>query len=93
MSVILPFLSFEWFFNGVELSRSSQEGVAINTFDEFTSSLSFPNLKTSHSGNYTCVAANAAAKAYHSATLMVNSKPEKTHLIFAQTKLLVGIIS
>ena len=38
------------------------------------SSLSFPKLKTEHSGNYTCIASNAAAKHSQSAALVVNGK-------------------
>ncbi|TRY70745.1 hypothetical protein TCAL_04830 [Tigriopus californicus] len=69
-------ISFAWYFNDEPLTQSNDEGISINTFDDFTSSLSFPNLRTTHSGNYTCVAKNAAAKAYHSATLMVNIPPK-----------------
>ena len=49
-------------------------GIAITANDEFTSSLSFPKLETRHSGNYTCVASNAAARDEHSANLAVNSE-------------------
>ena len=40
----------------------------------FRSSLSFPKLKTEHSGNYTCKASNAAARHAQSATLVVNGE-------------------
>ncbi len=43
----------------------------------FDSSLSFPKLKTEHSGNYTCIASNAAAKHSQSATLVVNGEKNK----------------
>lgn len=40
--------------------------------DAFSSSLSFANLRTSHSGNYTCEASNAASSDKYSAHLLVN---------------------
>ena len=70
---------FQWFSGPDELSSDNKKGISVLTVDQFTSSLSFPNLKTFNSGNYTCVASNAAAKAVHSAQLVVNSKSE--HLV------------
>ena len=59
---------------GRELGPDNDLGIAVDDIDEFTSSLSFPSLETRHSGNYTCVASNAAAGDQHSANLAVNSE-------------------
>ena len=42
--------------------------------DPFSSSLSIPNLGTEHTGNYTCVGSNAAAKDSHTASLVVHGR-------------------
>ena len=72
---------FQWFFKGGkerekarELGPDNDLGISLTAVDEFTSSLSFPKLETRHSGNYTCVASNAAAEDHHSANLAVNSE-------------------
>ena len=57
-----------------ELGPDNDLGISLTTVDEFTSSISFPKLETRHSGNYTCVASNAAAEDQHSANLAVNSE-------------------
>ena len=57
-----------------ELDGDGDLGIALTAVDDFTSSLSFPRLETRHSGNYTCVASNAAARDQHSASLAVNSE-------------------
>ena len=77
-----PSLSrFQWFVGGgkdkhkeKELGPDNDLGISLTAVDEFTSSLSFPRLQTTHSGNYTCVASNAAANDQHSANLAVNSE-------------------
>ncbi len=68
------FSRFQWFFGDRELGADNSLGLSVTTVDEFTSSLSFATLETRHSGNYTCVAGNAAARDQHSANLAVNSE-------------------
>ena len=63
----------------------------VSSVDEFTSSLSFSSLRTTHSGNYTCKAENRAAEAdVRSATLVVNSKSVPLVFNAEQRRGLVG---
>ena len=62
---------FSWYYNHQVLD-SQDYSLSVVSPDAFTSSLSFSNLTTRHSGNYTCEARNAASFHMHSAHLIVN---------------------
>ena len=61
---------FQWHFNGKKLNGNDVS--LIISPDAFSSSLSFTSLRTSHSGNYTCEASNAASSDKYSSHLLVN---------------------
>ena len=61
---------FQWHFNGQKLNGNDVS--LIISPDAFSSSLSFTSLRTSHSGNYTCEAKNAASSDKYSSHLLVN---------------------
>ena len=61
---------FQWHFNGQKLNGNDVS--LIISPDAFSSSLSFTSLRTSHSGNYTCEANNAASSDKYSSHLLVN---------------------
>ena len=61
---------FQWHFNGQKLNGNDVS--LIISPDAFSSSLSFTSLRTSHSGNYTCEADNAASSDKYSSHLLVN---------------------
>ena len=65
------FTRFSWYYNH-QILDSQDYSLSVVSPDAFTSSLSFSNLTTQHSGNYTCEARNAAAFHMHSAQLIVN---------------------
>ena len=59
-------------------------GIIVNSdLDPFSSSLSFHDLKTKHSGNYTCVASNSVAQDSQSSNLVVNGKHMECVLDFS----------
>ena len=64
------FFRFQWHFNGQKLNGNDVS--LIISPDAFSSSLSFTSLRTSHSGNYTCEAKNAASSDKYSSHLLVN---------------------
>lgn len=49
-------------------------GITTRLFDGYTGSLSIDSVTSSHNGNYTCVASNAAATVTFTAQLRVNGK-------------------
>uniref|UniRef100_T1JCZ7 Down syndrome cell adhesion molecule-like protein Dscam2 n=1 Tax=Strigamia maritima TaxID=126957 RepID=T1JCZ7_STRMM len=51
-------------------------GVSVQMLDEYSSSLVIRSVTLRHNGNYTCVASNAAAAAFHSALLHANVPPK-----------------
>ena len=61
---------FQWYYNGRKLNGNDVS--LIISPDAFSSSLSFTSLRTSHSGNYTCEASNAASSDKYSSHLVVN---------------------
>jgi hypothetical protein len=72
--IVSHLLRFQWFVGANELSSDNSLDISLLVVDDFTSSLSFPKLATTHSGNYTCIASNAAARDQHSTNLAVNSE-------------------
>ena len=56
------------------IDEAERRGIFVSQPDPFSTSLSFPRLTTDHSGNYSCVASNAAAQDTHSARLIVNGE-------------------
>ena len=69
--LLLSSFRFSWYYNHQVLD-SQDYSLSVVSPDAFTSSLSFSNLTTRHSGNYTCEARNAASFHMHSAHLIVN---------------------
>lgn len=65
-------LVLHWLKDGEPLL--SHAGISVLTVDDFTSVLTIDNIQSQHSGNYTCVARNAAAAASHTAQLVVKGK-------------------
>ena len=62
-------------------------GIIVNSdLDPFSSSLSFHDLKTKHSGNYTCVASNSVAQDSQFSNLVVNGKYIVYVLAFSNAK-------
>uniref|UniRef100_T1IT66 Down syndrome cell adhesion molecule-like protein Dscam2 n=1 Tax=Strigamia maritima TaxID=126957 RepID=T1IT66_STRMM len=49
--------------------------INIRNIDDYSSILSISNVTAFHNGNYTCIAANNAAKAHHTAALLVKVPP------------------
>lgn len=64
-------LKISWVFDGQD-SSSSQLGMSTSRIGERMSVLMIESLMASHSGNYTCTAANYAGKANFTATLEVS---------------------
>lgn len=62
-------LLLRWLKDGEPLSPSL--GANISSLDQYTSLLSIPSLSASHSGDFTCVASNAAAEVKYTANLQV----------------------
>lgn len=57
------------------MTDTSALGIGIGLrADEFTSDLTFPRITQEHDGNYTCVVANAADQASHSALLKADGR-------------------
>lgn len=63
-------VELSWLFNGDLLS--SGDGVLITRSGRKISMLSIDSIKSSHRGNYTCLAKNDAGEAAHSALLHVD---------------------
>lgn len=64
-----PPLTISWLKDGSGLPP--QLGANFSTLDAYSSLLSFPSLTASHSGDYTCVAANPAQESRYTAKLQV----------------------
>lgn len=62
-------LEIYWKFNGLKLFTNS--GVLVTRSNPRISVLSIESVRGRHSGNYTCVAENAAGMAQHTATLSI----------------------
>ncbi|XP_047019457.1 Down syndrome cell adhesion molecule-like protein Dscam2 isoform X42 [Helicoverpa zea] len=79
-------ITISWSFHGQELS--SHQGIATMKIGERTSLLTISNSQASHSGEYSCHAANRAGIAVHSTTINVHVPPrwiiEPTDKAFAQ---------
>ncbi|CAH0581348.1 unnamed protein product [Chrysodeixis includens] len=79
-------ITISWSFHGEELS--SHQGIATMKIGERTSLLTISNSQASHSGEYSCQAANKAGLAVHSTTINVHVPPrwilEPTDKAFAQ---------
>lgn len=58
-----------WMFNGLKLFTNN--GVLVSRSNPRISVLSIESVRGRHSGNYTCVAENAAGQAKHTTTLSV----------------------
>lgn len=58
-----------WKFNGLKLFTNN--GVLVSRSSPRISVLSIESVRGRHSGNYTCVAENAAGLAHHTATLSI----------------------
>ncbi|XP_063239602.1 LOW QUALITY PROTEIN: cell adhesion molecule Dscam2-like [Bacillus rossius redtenbacheri] len=67
-------LAISWLRDGVALAP--QPGVNVSALDPFSSLLSISSLARAHSGDYTCVAANAAAEVRYTAKLQVKVPPQ-----------------
>ena len=76
-------ITFHWDKDGQKLLQDnnvesifSLEGIVVRNNDEYSSTLIIDRLKYEHSGNYTCLASNAAGSSQHSAELTVNVPPK-----------------
>ena len=78
-------ITFHWDKDGQRLLQDEStgtssifalEGVVVRNNDEYSSTLIIDHLKYDHSGNYTCLATNAAGSSQHSAELTVNVPPK-----------------
>lgn len=63
-------LSVSWTFNGADASSSA--GIYVLKIGSRTSILTIESVRSYHSGNYTCLAANSAGSANFTAHLAVN---------------------
>lgn len=66
-------LTINWNFHGEDLS--SHQGITTMKIGQRTSLLTIPSATSSHSGEYSCNAANRAGLAVHSATVNVHGIP------------------
>lgn len=66
-------LTITWSFHGEE--SSSHQGITTTKIGERTSLLTIPNSMASHSGEYSCHAANHAGTVVHTTTLNVHGIP------------------
>ncbi|GAB6030896.1 Down syndrome cell adhesion molecule-like protein 1 [Chamberlinius hualienensis] len=66
-------LKLSWTKDGRPIS--SDVGISITEFDEYSSILTISDVTPAHSGNYTCTAQNHAATAIQTAELIVNVPP------------------
>ena len=69
-------VTFTWLKDGRPFSGDLQ----VTNVDDFSSLLTFANLRSHHSGNYTCLAENVAGKATYTAEITVKGTP--THLVY-----------
>lgn len=65
-------LTITWTKDGKPLDP--EHNVAVESADDFSSSLTFRSVAARHRGNYTCAAGNAAATVNHTAPLLVHGK-------------------
>ncbi|XP_049947032.1 Down syndrome cell adhesion molecule-like protein Dscam2 [Schistocerca serialis cubense] len=63
-------IAIQWLKDGVAINY--EQGVSENSFDEYSSTLSFNSLMMKHTGNYTCQASNAAASRNYTVEVVVN---------------------
>uniref|UniRef100_T1JJJ3 Ig-like domain-containing protein n=1 Tax=Strigamia maritima TaxID=126957 RepID=T1JJJ3_STRMM len=63
-------ITFQWLKDGKSISTSM--GITTRNYDEHANSLTIENVSSAHTGNYTCVASNRAAKVSHTAQLLVH---------------------
>lgn len=63
-------ITISWRKDGGPLPRDPASGPAVQQM-EFSSLLTFSDLRARHTGRYTCIASNAAATANYSADLIV----------------------
>lgn len=67
-----PPLHIGWLKDGAKLPPHL--GVNVSTLDPYSSLLSIPSLTEAHSGEYTCVASNPAARVRYTSRLQVKGK-------------------
>ncbi|XP_046987338.1 Down syndrome cell adhesion molecule-like protein Dscam2 [Schistocerca americana] len=65
-------IAIQWLKDGVAINY--EQGVSENSFDEYSSTLSFNSLMMKHTGNYTCQASNAAASRNYTVEVVVNDR-------------------
>uniref|UniRef100_T1JCN0 Ig-like domain-containing protein n=1 Tax=Strigamia maritima TaxID=126957 RepID=T1JCN0_STRMM len=63
-------ITFQWLKDGKSISTSM--GITSRNYDEHANSLTIEYVSSTHTGNYTCVASNRAAKVSHTAQLLVH---------------------
>ncbi|RWS17057.1 cell adhesion molecule-like protein, partial [Dinothrombium tinctorium] len=68
-----PPIRITWLKDGHALDENLR--ITIETLNDFSSTISFRSLSTHHSGNYTCLATNAASKDNFTAELVVKVPP------------------
>ena len=69
-----PPINLSWLRDGLPLSLDGSGDVQIRTLDQYSSSLVVSHADARHSGNYTCLAKNAAYTDSHSAALIIKGK-------------------
>lgn len=67
-----PPIMIKWTKDGRPLRQLSLPGLSVMSNSAFSSTLMVDNLKSKHSGNYTCKATNTWAESKHTAELRVN---------------------
>ncbi|KAK4287145.1 hypothetical protein Pmani_039780, partial [Petrolisthes manimaculis] len=77
-----PPITFTWEKDGRPVEEV--EGVSVSSMNHFSSSLMISRLTASHTGHYTCKAANHWAQAAHSAALAVSVPPRLARVSFAE---------
>ena len=65
-------LTITWLKDGLPIP--SELLISTRVFDEYSSVLSIDPVSSKHNGNYTCVARNHAASAFHTAELKIQGK-------------------
>lgn len=65
-------INFSWLKDSDKIP--SDLDITIRQDDHFSSSITFPSITPSHSGNYSCIAENSAATVNHTAAFIVNGK-------------------
>uniref|UniRef100_T1J6S4 Down syndrome cell adhesion molecule-like protein Dscam2 n=1 Tax=Strigamia maritima TaxID=126957 RepID=T1J6S4_STRMM len=83
-------ITFQWLKDGKFIPTSM--GVTTRNYDEHANSLTIENVSSVHTGNYTCVAGNRAAKVSHTAQLLVHVPPKVVPFTFQDDFLSEGML-